>query len=117
MNKKLWIAITIGLGLVSLATSHDRCAQAWVTYGIDVDTCPDGGLRQTAVLEVSGLRRGAPGWITLQALAHYTTADTAGADAALYASVPRVTGIELSLTGARNAAWPLTVDRWERTGR
>jgi hypothetical protein len=117
-NKKLWVAITIGLWLVSLATWGDRCEQAWFSYGIDVRACPDGELRQTAVLEATGLRRGAPGSVTLQALAHYTTAS---ADAERSAAVPRVTSIELSLTDgkpdARSPARPLTVAGWERARR
>ena len=114
MNKKVWIAITAGLWLVSLVASSGRCEQAWFMYGIDVDTCPDGALRQSAVLDVQGVRRGAPGSVTLQALAHYTTSD---ADAAQRAPVRQVTSIELSLTGARNAVWPLAVDHWDRNGR
>lgn len=114
MNKKVWIAITAGLWLAALITSRDRCEQAWFTYGIDVDTCPDGGLRQSAMLEVSGLRRGAPGLVILQAFAHYTTD---GADAARRTPLPQVTSIELSLAGAKQAARPLEAVRWERSGR
>jgi hypothetical protein len=113
MKKTPWIAVTAGLWLVALVAVDDRCEQAWFTYGIDVEACPDGGLRQSALLEVSGLGRGAEGWVTLQALAHYTTGD---ADAAQVAAVPWVTSIALSLTGAATAARPLEVDRWKRTG-
>ncbi len=112
-NKKLWIAIVIGLWLVALVSSGDRCERAWFSYGIAAGTCPDGELRQSARLAVSGLRRGAPGQVSLQVFARYTTAR---ADTAKRASVPRVTSIELSLTGAQNAAWPLAASGWERLG-
>ena len=112
-NKKLWIAIVVGLWLVALVSSRDRCERAWFSYGIDVGTCPDGELRQSARLAVASLRRGAPGQVSLEVFAHYTTAR---ADAAKHAPVPRVTSIELALTGARNTAWPLTASGWERLG-
>jgi len=114
MNKKLWIAITVVLWFLALAPSRDRCVQTWFSYGIDVKACPDGELRQSAELSVSSLRRGAPGQVRLQALGYYTTNSAAEAKRA---PVPRVASIELSLTGAKNAAWPLEVSRWERTGR
>ena len=118
MNKKVWIAITIGLWLVALATSRHRCSSAWWSYGIDVSACPDGTPRQSARLDVAGLRRGAPGQVSLQALAHYTTR---AADGELRAAVRHVTAIELSLIGAKTAAgvaaaWPLEASGWEHTG-
>jgi hypothetical protein len=119
MNKKVWIAFTVGLWLVSLVTSGDHCARAWFAYGIDVESCPDGTPRQSALLEASNLRRGAPGpvaavagTVTLRAIAHYTTGDADGEQRAV---VPRVTSIQLSLTGAKTTTWPLAVD-WEHSG-
>jgi len=136
MNKKVWIAITIGLWLVALATSHRRCRSAWWSYGIDVRVCPEGTPRSSARLDVTGLRRGAPGQVSLQALAHYTTHE---ADGELRAVVGHVTAVELSLIGARGAVaarageaagagggvgraaggaatWPLEASDWERAG-
>lgn len=118
MNKKLWIAFTVGLWLVSLVASEDHCARVWLSYGIEVETCPDGTPRQSALLEASNLRRGAPGpeaasagSVTLRAVAHYTTGE---ADGEQQAVVPRVTSIQLALTGAGNATWPLAAD-WQAT--
>jgi hypothetical protein len=111
-NKKLWIAIAVGLWLVALGASDDTCMPAMFSHGIAVEACPDGALRQTARLEVWGARRGAPGSVWLRAVAHYMGDD---ADAELQAVVPRVTGIELSLLAA-NEVRKLPIERWERAG-
>jgi len=95
-NKKLWIAITVLVWLVSLAGGSHRCDRAWFAWGIEIDRCPDGGLRQTAQLSGAGLRRGAPGQLRLQPFAHYTTGDAAGEQRA---AVPRARSIALSLVG------------------
>ncbi len=95
-NKKLWIAITVLVWLVSLGTRGDRCERAWFAWGLDLGRCPDGAVRQTARLSASGLRRGAAGQVTLAAIAHYTTGD---ADGEQRAPVPRARSIELSLVG------------------
>jgi hypothetical protein len=51
------------------------------------------------------------GSVTLRAVAHYTTGE---ADGEQQAVVPRVTSIQLALTGAGNATWPLAAD-WQAT--
>ncbi|HET7505441.1 MAG TPA: MG2 domain-containing protein [Kofleriaceae bacterium] len=115
MNKKVWIAITALVWIVSLFASEDRCARTWFSYGIDIESCPDGAFRQSAQLEATGLRRNAPGWVSLRPIAHYTTD---GADRELRALVPRVSAVELWLTpkrdarDAREARWPLAAD-WD----
>ena len=119
MSKKVWIAITVVLWLVALATSRSHCRTAWWSYGINVRACPEGTPRLSAELDVSGMRRGAPGRVSLQVLAHYTTDD---ADAERQAPVARVGSIELSLVSAKSAAggtptaWPLAVPAWETAG-
>lgn len=110
-NKKLWIAVVVVLWLVALGPARDLCMQAAMSYGIAVEACPDGDVRQTALLAVSGARRGVPGDVRLSAIAHYTTGD---ADRELTAGVPRVTSIALSLVDGKGAARPLAVERWTR---
>jgi MG2 domain-containing protein len=109
-HKTVWIAITGVLWVISLAVTNDRCERGWFAYGIDVESCPDGELRQSAVLEATGLRRGAAGSITLRAVAHYTTGD---ADEEQRVSVPRVTSIQTWLTDRKAGRWPLAV-AWSR---
>src|SRR3954466_2873007 len=98
MNKKVWIAITVLVWLVALATWRGRCMQAWFAYGIAVRTCPDGELRQTAELDARSLGRGVTGTVALRALASYTIG---AADRDLRAEMPHVREIALSLTGGK----------------
>ena len=113
MAKKAWIAIAVVAWCLQLGTWRNRCDQAWFAYGISVAACPDGELHQTAELDVSGLRRGAPGRVALRAAAHYTTQDADGDDRAV---VPDVDDIALALTGPKLAAQPLAVASWDRAG-
>ncbi|TMQ09329.1 MAG: hypothetical protein E6J90_38210, partial [Deltaproteobacteria bacterium] len=114
MNKKVWIAITAVVWIAALATWRSRCVEAWFAYGIDAVACPDGDLRQTAELEASGVRRGAPGYVTLRAIAHYTTRE---ADRDRRAMLPEVSSIALSLRGAKLAPRSLEVAGWDRVGK
>src|SRR5262249_22855253 len=113
MKKRLWIAITVVLWLVALGSGRDHCARLLFGYGIDVDACPDGEMRQSAQLDASGLRRGATGAVWLQVLAHYTTAD-ADVEVDRRAGIPGVRDIELSLVGKSDAK-PLAAS-WRRSG-
>ena len=112
-SKKLWIGLTVVVWLFALAGPRGHCIRAWSAFGIDVATCPDGGVRQSAVLEASGLRRGAPGSVAFQVVAHYTTGDAAEEQRALVAGVR---GLELTLVGADRVARPLAVARWSQAG-
>jgi hypothetical protein len=109
MQKTVWISITVVVWLMGLATWRARCEPAWFAYGISIDACPDGELRQTAELAVSGVRRGGTGQVRLQAIAHYTTREADGDERA---AVPRISDIALTLTGAEPSARPLEVGRW-----
>ncbi|HEX3757554.1 MAG TPA: MG2 domain-containing protein [Kofleriaceae bacterium] len=110
MHKRLWIAITVLVWLVALATWERRCAPAWLAYGISVRACPDGDLRQTAELDAAGLGREVAGEVALRAIAHYTTRD---ADRDQRAVVRHVGAIALSLTGGGQDR-PLEVAAWRR---
>jgi hypothetical protein len=112
MNKKVWIAITVLVWLVALATWPGRCEQAWFAYGIAVRTCPDGELRQTAELDALSLGRGVTGTVALRASASYAIG---AADRDLSAVLPHVRSIALSLTGGKLDR-PLDAPAWRRTG-
>src|SRR5262245_9430753 len=114
MKRWDWYALAAGLLVVfSISQARDTCQEAVLRYGVAVGQCPDGTLRQTARLEVSGVRRGAPGTVTLLATAHYTTHE---ADGAFSAAVPRIHDIELALLDAKGAATPVATERWSREG-
>ncbi len=106
------VAIAAGLGLAALLMGSDTCEEAWLRYGIRIGTCPDGRIRQTAELGASSLRRGAKGWVSFRASAHYTTA---AVDQVLTAPVEDVRSIELTLLDAKNTATKLPVT-WNGTG-
>ena len=108
------VAIAVGLGFGSLFVGNsENCRSAWIDYGLTIGQCPDGKLRQTAELQASGLRRGAPGWVTFRAIANYTTRD---ADAVQRAPVTDVKAIELALVDAKGVATKLPVKQWVATG-
>ena len=87
-----------------LANRSSSCADARVRYGLDLPRCPSGNVRQTVGIEVSNLRRGVKGTVSLAALAHYTTRDS---DSFVTAPVPEFTSITVSLVDAKHVATPL----------
>jgi hypothetical protein len=107
------VVVTAVTATVGLTIDTDQCREAWVRYGLSLPACPVGELRQTAAMEVTGLRRGAEGQVLVGALAHYTTKD---ADAAETVPVPRFRSLELALVDAKGAATPLPAERWEDAG-
>jgi hypothetical protein len=73
-SRWLWGAVALaiaGLGVVSSTT----CLRAGIAYGLWVDECPDGDVRQTVQVEAAGLTRGAFSTIIVRVTAHYTTGD------------------------------------------
>jgi MG2 domain-containing protein len=115
MRRWDWYGLAAGLLVVWLVSrAHDVCQDTVLRYGVTVGQCPDGKLRQTARLAVDGVRRGAPGQVTLAATAHYTTHD---ADDAQTAPVPRISDIALALVDAKGTATPLATESgWDRLG-
>jgi len=107
------VAVAVGLGFGLVFVESDICRDAWMKYGLVLTECPDGTIRQTGHVEVSGLRRGAKGTVTIGATAHYTTS---GADAAQTAPVPYLDDVELTLVDAANKATPLAVEKWASFG-
>jgi hypothetical protein len=110
MKRWDWYGLGAGLLVVfAISRAHDVCQDTLLRYGVSVGQCPDGKLRQTARLEVAGVRRGAPGQVMLAATAHYTTRD---ADAERTAAVPKVRDIELALLDAKGTATPVPTEGW-----
>src|SRR5262249_24760117 len=100
MKRFEWYGLGLGLLLVwILGGSQEVCQETSLRYGLGLPTCPDGRIRQTAHVEVAGLRRGAPGTIAIGAVANYTTRD---ADAVQTAEVPKLTSVELALVDAKH---------------
>lgn len=85
-------------------TRDGRCQTAYLSYGLTMQGCPSGTIRQTATLEASGVRRGVDAEVSLHAFAHYTTAD---ADAVQTLRVPAIEAVTLTLVDAKAVATPL----------
>ncbi len=107
------VAVAAGLAAGALFIHTDICQDAWLRYGIGVETCPDGKVRQTAQLAVAGLRRGAKGSVTFGATAHYTTS---ASDHVISVPVDEIGPIKLSLIGRDKKVTPIAVERWSRHG-
>src|SRR5438067_9526655 len=101
----LWICAAI-YALSALSAKREWCLPAYRQYGLEMHGCPDGKLRQTAHLEVTNVRRGAPGLVRLTALAHYTRHD---ADRVETAPLP-VKSVAFTLVDSHHAAKPLAVE-------
>ena len=102
---KPWqMIVVMGAALVvisTIAAEPDQCQGAWIRYGLSLPACPAGTMRQTAEVEVSGLRRGAEGYVYVTARAQYTTRD---ADDVRTEPVPEFQSLALALVDAKNAA-------------
>src|SRR5688500_16886044 len=72
-------AVLGAAGLVSAVALYllwsNVCLSTWWRTRLVLPQCPDGALRQVALLEARDLRRGAPGTVFVGARAHYTTRD------------------------------------------
>jgi MG2 domain len=74
MRRKLLIAAGVVGLLGMLLLSQSVCLSAWWKWGIVTKRCPSGTPRQTCVVDVSTLRRGAEGGaINVNVWAHFTT--------------------------------------------
>ncbi len=110
MNRSFVVAVVAGVVWVAAASYEpDVCQSAAIRYGIALPTCPSGRIRQTAQLDVYGMRRGAEGNVQLTAFAHYTTAS---ADSIQDARVTQFDSIRLSLIDGAGKATALPVKRW-----
>ncbi len=107
-REKLWFAwAAVGFVLlIAFASSTDICRATYLKYGLEMQTCTDGNIRQTADLHVSNLRRGAPGSVDFTATAHFTVAE---ADSVRTTNVPHVEPITLTLYDAKKKPTPMPV--------
>ncbi|HEU0030654.1 MAG TPA: MG2 domain-containing protein [Kofleriaceae bacterium] len=112
MKREAWISLAAAFFLIGILIPSNICRHAFEKYGIAIPECPDGDVRQTAELQLAGLRRGAEGYVYLGAIAHYTTDE---ADLDRTAPVPRFSSITTTLVDAKQKATPLAID-WERSG-
>jgi hypothetical protein len=94
------------------AISRSVCITTWWRHRVVLPQCPDGALRQTVSIAAHGLRRGAPGAVTVEATARYTVGDADDARAAPVRSFE----VELALVDAADKATPLAPgkDGWRR---
>lgn len=111
MNRYLSIVLVwVGAIMVARFNTHDgRCEGAYLNHGLTMTTCPSGTIRQTAKLDVAGVRRGAEATVSLSAMAHYTVAQ---ADAVQTMAVPQIQTVTLTLVDAKAKATPLTPKPW-----
>jgi hypothetical protein len=69
---KKWIFIGGGVVLVLMIASTRVCLSGWMRYGLWLDHCPDGELRQTVYASAPSLMRGLPSQLNVSLTAHYT---------------------------------------------
>ena len=112
MNRYLSIVLVfVGAVLIGRFNTHDgRCEPAFLNHGLTMKQCPSGVIRQTAKLDVSGVRRGAEATVTLHAQAHYTIAS---ADAVQTLPLPELQEVTLTLVDAKNKSTPIATKPWK----
>lgn len=104
-NKWLWIAVTALVWILAAQTWSERCESAWLRYGMEARSCPDGEPRQTAEVLASGVRRGEPGRVRVTATAHFV--DRWGRERT--AAVPAMRDLALALVHGRDET-PVALD-------
>lgn len=71
-----WLWLVLGLAALGLLiASTQTCLRTGFAYGLWVDQCPDGEIRQTIRVDSSGLSRGAFQSISVGVTAHYVATD------------------------------------------
>ncbi|MFT3838525.1 MAG: MG2 domain-containing protein [Myxococcaceae bacterium] len=75
MKKRWWIALAI-LALIAFVISRSVCLRTGFGYGLWLDQCPDGELKQTISLSAPAIGRGGESEVSVQAFAHYTTGES-----------------------------------------
>lgn len=106
------VVVVVIAAVVALATEADQCTEAWLRYGISVSECPVGEVRQTAAMEVAGLRRGETGRAVLRLSARYTTGEVDDAQQAPVGA----RAVRFSLVDGKQVVTPLpAVPRFDDT--
>ena len=85
---KKWLVLAAVLGVVLIIASTQTCLSTGFRYGLWLDHCPDGDLRQTVTVSSTGLSRGGKGSVNIGIHVHYTAGD---ADARQQASLKNFT--------------------------
>lgn len=111
MNRYLTIVLVFaGAVMVGIFNTHDgRCERPFLQYGLTMQRCPSGTIRQTASLDVSNARRGADAMLSLRATAHYTIDS---ADSVQTQRVPEIESATFTLVDAKGTATPLPPKTW-----
>lgn len=99
MKNALYAGVAI-IAVVVVLSLTVQCGDGWPSH--------EGNLRQTVEVEVDGLRRGAPGTITLAARAHYTRR---AADEASTVRIPKIGSIAVTLVDAAKKATPIALTK------
>lgn len=108
MHRLLQAGLIVGGAVVfALLTEPGHCRDAFRLYGLRIQQCPDGAMRQTAELSVSGVRRGAPGTVAFSVTGHYTTS---ASDAVAHVALERLRALELSLIDGKQQIRALPVE-------
>ncbi|MEW5738442.1 MAG: MG2 domain-containing protein [Myxococcota bacterium] len=72
-----WLWMILGLGALGLLiASTQTCLRTGFSYGLWIDECPDGDVRQTIHVDSTGLTRGAWQHLSVGVTAHYTVDDS-----------------------------------------
>ncbi len=69
---KKWLIAGALAAVAVLIASTQTCLRTGLRYGLWLDQCPDGDLRQTVTLSSGGLARGAKGEVSVGVRVHYT---------------------------------------------
>lgn len=107
-----WVLAVGALALILLIASSQTCLRTGFGYGLWLDECPDGDLKQTISVNAPALTRGGASSVTVSVSAHYTTGP---ADTRSVAPVSRFAPTLMLVTPAGETAL-LPKKSWERTG-
>jgi hypothetical protein len=70
---KKWLVLGAGIGILMLIVSTQTCLSTGLRYGLWLNQCPDGELRQTLTVSSGGLSRGGKGQVSVGVRVHYTS--------------------------------------------
>ncbi len=113
MKKWFWAVGAVALVLIFVSTQ--TCLSTGFRYGLWLNKCPDGELRQTINVTAPSLMRGHGAQVNVFVTAHYTTG---GADVRLTAPLKNFTSTLslLSASGEPVLLEPTTEGRWKSNG-
>jgi len=92
---KRWFLGLGALALVLLFVSTRTCLSTGFRYGLWLDECPDGELRQTIFVSAPAVTRGGESSVSVEVMAHYTTGNADARESVALTSF----SVKLSLLG------------------